>query len=157
MQESPGARSLVSGSEVIGWKYNAKRSWAKPEEPRVRQCARCHAESSPARIIRNLAAERLPSVKRLFQMSRPRHRDQCQKNGKSARERDAFLCARQVSKKRASELRTDGNEQYDRDYQSHARGVRQDSGNGYDKKRYGYCAHAWMRSARKRPDHKTGT
>ena len=90
-------------------------------------------------------------------MSRPRHRDQCQKNGKSARERDAFLCARQVSKKRAPELRTDCNEQYDRDYQSHARGVRQDSGDGYDKKRYGYCAHAWMRSARKRPDHKTGT
>ena len=93
MQKSPAAWSLVSRSQVIGWKYDAKGSWAKPPEPGVRQCAHRHAENLPARIATNPLALRLPAVKRLLQMSSLRYCDHCQKNGKNASDRDALLRA----------------------------------------------------------------
>src|SRR5205807_7067685 len=129
MQKSPCPRSFVSRPNVVGWKYNAKGSWAKSEKSYIRQCAHCYTTSSPARIGCNPLALRLPAVKRLLQMSRLRQGDHCQNNRENARDRDTLPSARYGSKNGRSELHTDHEHEEKRDYLSRTRSIRQHSGN----------------------------
>src|SRR5437867_8584400 len=76
VQEPPNARGLVDRHAVVGGKHNAKSSWPEPEKTDVRKGANCYARSHPAGIVGHVSAQRLPTVKRLIQMSRLRECNQ---------------------------------------------------------------------------------